>query len=31
VPRTETRWLRDSDSRGAGWIKIRSRRILRAR
>jgi hypothetical protein len=31
VPRNETRWLRDSDSRGARWVRSTSRRILRGR
>lgn len=31
IPRTETRWLRDSDSRGSRWMKPSSRRILRTR
>jgi hypothetical protein len=31
VPRTETRRLRDEDSRGSGWVKPSSRRILRTR
>ena len=31
VPRTETRWLRESDSRGSRWVKPSSRRIMRTR